>query len=101
MQVDCNEVTNTTEISINCFGLEDGDLPLPDLFFPPGVYNAINIYDSPNLTSMPAYSFGMGVVGRAFSMSYAGVSKFDPNFVGDADLVQHVQSFRMNHIPAE
>ena len=81
--------------------MKDGDLPISDDAFPQEVYDSIGIYVSPNLTQLPPFSFGKGIIGRRIELLHSGIVAFDTNFLGDKELVQHVQSIGIIGIPAE
>ena len=69
--------------------------------FPQKIYDSIGIYVSPNLTQLPPFSFGKGIIGRKVEFLHSGIATFDSNFLGDKELVQHVQSIEIIGIPAE
>ena len=83
-------------MSINCHQLNDGDLPLPDGAFPPLIYDSIFVTSSPNLTSFPANSFGQGVIAKSFLTASTAVSHYDPQFLGDENMVQHIEEMTIH-----
>ena len=87
--------------ALSCGDLEDGDLPIPDGTFPQGIYDSVGIILSPNLTNLPSFSFGKGIIGQKIAFLHSGIITFESNFLGDKELVQHVHSFEAINIPAE
>ena len=87
--------------SLSCSELENGDLPLPDGVFPKKIYDSIGIYVSPNLTNLPSFSFGQGIIGKKVELLHSGIATFESDFLGDEEMAQHVISMEIIDIPAE
>ena len=87
--------------SLSCSELENGDLPLPDGAFPKKIYDSIGIYVSPNLTTLPSFSFGQGIIGKKVELLHSGIATFESDFLGDEEMAQHVISMEIIDIPAE
>ena len=81
--------------------MEDGDLPIPDGTLPQGIYDSIGIFVSPNLTNLPSFSFGKGIIGLDVAFIHSGIATFESDFLGDEKMVQHVRSFEAIDIPAQ
>ena len=86
---------------MSCSDLEDGDLPLSDGAFPKKIYDSIGIYASPNLTTLPSFSFGQGVIGIKVDLLHSGIANFEMDFLGDEEMVQHVKTIEVIDIPAQ
>ena len=80
---------------ISCSYLSDEDVPFAPGYFDTGVYDSIAVTYSPELTRLPQNSFGPGVVGKTFVLGSTAVVSLDPEFLGNENDVQHVESIEI------